>query len=81
MSKLEELRYMPVVTVEQIVRFREAVFTYIKELEKERDLALEHDTQPYPTAWAYEQTCAALTECKERVGRLEEALQDVKYAE
>ena len=27
---------------------------------EERDLALEHDTQPYPTAWAYEQACKAL---------------------
>ena len=28
----------------------------------ERDLAIAHDRQPYPTAWAYEQACKALGE-------------------
>ncbi|MFD9192957.1 ParB N-terminal domain-containing protein [Streptomyces phaeochromogenes] len=40
------------------------------ELRRERDLAIAHDRQPYPTAWAYEQACAALhrkTEAIERV--------------
>ena len=32
----------------------------IKELVLERDLAVAHDTQPYPTAEAYEKVCAAL---------------------
>lgn len=39
-------------------------------LRRERDLAIAHDRQPYPTAWAYEQACAALhrkTEAIERV--------------
>lgn len=27
---------------------------------QERDLAIAHDRQPYPTAWAYEQACKAL---------------------
>ncbi len=31
---------------------------------EERDLALAHDTQPYPTAWAYEQACRVLEETK-----------------
>ena len=46
----------------------------IAELTRERDLAVAHDRQPYPTAWAYEQVCrtdrekqaridAALAEC------------------
>ena len=30
------------------------------ELRRERDLAIAHDRQPYPTAWAYEQACKAL---------------------
>lgn len=30
------------------------------ELRRERDLAITHDRQPYPTAWAYEQACKAL---------------------
>jgi hypothetical protein len=40
------------------------------ELRRERDLAIAHDRQPYPTAWAYEQACAALhrkTDAIERV--------------
>ncbi|WP_329336155.1 hypothetical protein OG252_13270 [Streptomyces sp. NBC_01352] len=40
------------------------------ELHRERDLAIAHDRQPYPTAWAYEQACKALhrkTEAIERV--------------
>ncbi len=31
---------------------------------RERDLAIAHDRQPYPTAWAYEQVCKALEACK-----------------
>jgi hypothetical protein len=30
------------------------------ELRRDRDLAIAHDRQPYPTAWAYEQACKAL---------------------
>lgn len=43
------------------------------ELRRERDLAIAHDRQPYPTAWAYEQACAALhrkTDAIERVRQL-----------
>lgn len=36
----------------------------IKELEEERDLAIAHDRQPYPTADAYEKVCVALTKHK-----------------
>jgi len=79
MSKYEELRDMPVVTVEQIVRFREAVFTYIKQLERDLKLAQEHDTQPYPTAWAYEQACAALAASKDRASNYEEALESIVH--
>lgn len=39
--KYEELRDMPVVTVEQIVRFREAVLAYIKELEQKLEVLHE----------------------------------------
>ena len=35
-------------------------------LVRERDLALAHDTQPYPTADAYEKVCAARTFWQER---------------
>jgi hypothetical protein len=33
-------------------------------LREERDLAIAHDTQPYPTSWAYEQVCKSLTVAK-----------------
>ncbi len=42
--------------------------------EKERDLAIAHDRQPYPTAWAYEQACKALEKHRARADRLEAAL-------
>jgi hypothetical protein len=29
---------------------------------RERDLAVAHDRQPYPTAWAYEQACRSLNQ-------------------
>ena len=32
----------------------------LAEVERERDLAIAHDRQPYPTAHAYEQVCKAL---------------------
>ncbi len=43
----------------------------IRKLESERDLAIAHDTQPYPTAWAYEQTCKALHAQRERAEKAE----------
>jgi hypothetical protein len=36
---------------------------------KERDLAVAHDRQPYPTAWAYEQACRALRDKQARIDR------------
>jgi hypothetical protein len=48
-----------------IALFREAIdqLTALSQaqarLEAERDLAIAHDRQPYPTAWAYEQVCKA----------------------
>ena len=32
----------------------------VEHLRADRDLAIAHDRQPYPTAWAYEQACTAL---------------------
>lgn len=37
---------------------------------EERDLAIAHDRQPYPTAEAYEKVCAARTKWQERAERL-----------
>jgi hypothetical protein len=38
-------------------RRHDRLAAYIDTLTTERDLALAHDTQPYPTVWAYEQMC------------------------
>lgn len=40
------------------------------ELRRERDLAIAHDRQPYPTAWAYEQACKALNRKTEAIEQL-----------
>lgn len=40
------------------------------ELRRERDLAVAHDRQPYPTAWAYEQACKALRRKTAAIERL-----------
>jgi len=48
--------------------------------EEERDLAIAHDTQPYPTADAYEKVCAARTKWQQRLERLEAGLETVAAA-
>mgnify|MGYP001613083671 CR=1 FL=1 len=45
----------------------------MQRLAAERDLAVAHDRQPYPTADAYERVCAALNAAKLRVQELEAA--------
>ena len=39
---------------------RDVLKARLAEVELERDLAIAHDRQPYPTAHAYEQVCKAL---------------------
>ncbi|MFJ8006146.1 hypothetical protein [Streptomyces fagopyri] len=49
------------------------------ELRRELELAVAHDRQPYPTAWAYEQACKALrrkTEALEQVLTFAASLDD-----
>lgn len=41
------------------------------ELIRERDLAIAHDRQPYPTQWAYDQAVAALEAQRQRAERAE----------
>ena len=48
-----------------------------KKLREERDLAIAHDRQPYPTAWSYEQVCTALNAAKSENERLMEALKQI----
>ena len=50
----------------------------LAEVEWERDLALAHDRQPYPTAHAYEQVCKALETTSARCEAMREALEKVK---
>jgi hypothetical protein len=59
------------VLAEKVVQQRERIV----ELEEERDLAIAHDRQPYPTAWAYEQACEALERHRERADKAEAALE------
>lgn len=39
----------------------------LAQVKRERDLAIAHDRQPYPTAWAYNQACAALEQGKQQL--------------
>ena len=50
----------------------------IAELEADRDQAIAHDRQPYPTAWAYEQACAALEKHRKRAEKAEAAIARVE---
>lgn len=46
----------------------------LAELVRERDLAIAHDTQPYPTADAYDKVCAANEKQRLRIAELEAEL-------
>jgi uncharacterized protein (DUF2237 family) len=46
--------------------------------ERDRDLAIAHDTQPYPTADAYEKACAAAARWKERADAAEERVRELE---
>jgi hypothetical protein len=50
----------------------------LEEARKERDLAIAHDRQPYPTAWAYGQACEALERHRERADKAEAALETAR---
>lgn len=52
----------------------------LEEARMERDLALAHDTQPYPTAEAYEKVCAARTAWQARTEAAEAALETARGA-
>jgi chromosome segregation ATPase len=43
----------------------------LERLREERDQAIAHDRQPYPTRWAYDQACAALQKHRERAEQSE----------
>jgi hypothetical protein len=50
----------------------------IRTLTEERDLAIAHDRQPYPTADAYERVCAALHKCEAGRDRITEIINDAE---
>ena len=50
-------------------------------LSRERDLAVAHDRQPYPTAWAYEQACRVRDEWQQRAQDLANAILDRPWAD
>ena len=45
--------------INRLIAAVEALRERVAELERERDLAVAHDTQPYPTAAAYDVVCKA----------------------
>jgi len=45
---------------------------------KEPDLAIAHDRQPYPTAWAYGQACKALEHHRQRADEAEAELARIR---
>jgi hypothetical protein len=49
----------------------------VPELRRERDLAIAHDRQPYPTAHAYDRACAALHKHRDRAELLTHTLGEV----
>lgn len=62
---------------EFIAHAREDIALLLEEneqLKRERDEAVAHDRQPYPTAWAYEQSCKALEEHRDRADKAEAEL-------
>jgi len=52
----------------------------IKECERDRDLAIAHDSQDYPTVFAYEQVCKTLHKKEEDLKELTEMLDDMSSA-
>jgi hypothetical protein len=52
--------------------------TRLAEAREERDLAIAHDRQPYPTAWAYEQACKALEVQRARAEQAEATVERVR---
>ena len=46
----------------------------LSKMTRERDLAIAHDTQPYPTAHAYEMVCKALHNTKDKLAVAEGAI-------
>ena len=61
-----------------LIAERAAAVRRAEEAEAERDLAIAHDRQPYPTAWAYEQVCRVEREQRERAEKAEARLAELE---
>jgi len=61
-----------------LIAERDAAVRRAEEAEAERDLAIAHDRQPYPTAWAYEQVCRVEREQRERAEKAEARLAELE---
>lgn len=61
----------PMPTAAELREERDDLRAQLAAAVEERDLAIAHDRQPYPTAWAYEQACAALDAHRERADAAE----------
>lgn len=60
-----------VIDVSALIAIGQSFLADIARLTEERDLAIAHDRQPYPTADAYERACAALRKHRERADTAE----------
>jgi hypothetical protein len=58
-------------------RISASIQAAIRRLRAERDQAIAHDRRPFPTAWAYEQACAALHTQRARAEKAEAYLTDI----
>ena len=56
----------------------EELIEYARKMKKERDLALAHDTQPYPTAEAYEKVCQLLKQSKIQLTAKDKQIEGLK---
>jgi hypothetical protein len=78
----------PVISKEQAVANAEFIahahqdiprlISRVREAERERDLAVAHDRQPYPTAYAYEKVCAALNKTKAALAEKEARIAELE---
>ncbi len=59
-------------------RFLRPLVVALKAAREDRDLAIAHDRQPYPTPWAYEQACAALHRREREVIDLERKIETIR---
>jgi hypothetical protein len=54
------------------------ILAYLLEVDEQRELAIAHDRQPYPTAHAYEAACKALWAQRQRAEKAEAYIKELK---